>query len=445
GACPFGFAGMLMDATTGLYYDNARWYSAPQGRFLTPDPSGAAGGLNLEAYCGNDPVNLNDLTGLGGSPVSCLECHSSESIQTTDQSPHLPLSATGGSTGGEVIAWLRGQPLTSGPPGGQWTGVDATGPWRWQPGLGRVYSLVVCHGHDGDGPIGGLSLTDHYFGGLWVQSGSNGDIARNYSAGMVSFPAMLGQGLVNVISSPFGEGTMRDRIENGPFGNIFENDAAIEKTIGTPAQHTSTLVGAGQAGGMQLMIAGIGCVLPEPVVGPVAVPAGAAFDTVGESLGFATGGNNISLSLADGGTGATNVAESGSLALRAAVDQPTGGNGIVLRDGAGATAAEIQASTEGPTAGNRVGQASVRRQLISEQLAANNGKLECWRCGISGKNPADFHLGHRNVPTSLGGNLEPVNVAPECASCNLSAGNRGAPSLNMSGAERGSPGAPYGR
>jgi RHS repeat-associated protein len=63
GACPFGFAGMLMGPTTGLYYDNARWYSAPQGRFLTPDPSGAAGGLNLEAYCGNDPVNRVDPTG----------------------------------------------------------------------------------------------------------------------------------------------------------------------------------------------------------------------------------------------------------------------------------------------------------------------------------------------------------------------------------------------
>ena len=27
-ACPFGFAGMFQDATTGLYYAQARWYSA---------------------------------------------------------------------------------------------------------------------------------------------------------------------------------------------------------------------------------------------------------------------------------------------------------------------------------------------------------------------------------------------------------------------------------
>ena len=64
GACPFGFAGMLQDATTGLYYDNARWYSAPQGRFLTRDPAGESGGLNLYAYCGNDPVNQTDSSGL---------------------------------------------------------------------------------------------------------------------------------------------------------------------------------------------------------------------------------------------------------------------------------------------------------------------------------------------------------------------------------------------
>jgi RHS repeat-associated protein len=64
GACPFGFAGMFQDPTTGLYYAQARWYSAPQGRFLTRDPAGESGGLNLYAYCGNDPVNQADPTGL---------------------------------------------------------------------------------------------------------------------------------------------------------------------------------------------------------------------------------------------------------------------------------------------------------------------------------------------------------------------------------------------
>jgi hypothetical protein len=45
----------------------------------------------------------------------------------------------------------------------------------------------------------------------------------------------------------------------------------------------------------------------------------------------------------------------------------------------------------------------------------------------------------------MGGNLEPANVVLEGAACNLSANNRGGPSPGMSCAERGSPGAPYGR
>ncbi len=47
-----------------LLYLQQRYYDPDIGRFLTPDPIGFAGGLNLYAYCGNDPVNRVDPTGL---------------------------------------------------------------------------------------------------------------------------------------------------------------------------------------------------------------------------------------------------------------------------------------------------------------------------------------------------------------------------------------------
>jgi RHS repeat-associated protein len=47
-----------------MYYCRARFYLPEHGRFLSPDPIGQAGGLNLYAYCGNDPVNGSDPIGL---------------------------------------------------------------------------------------------------------------------------------------------------------------------------------------------------------------------------------------------------------------------------------------------------------------------------------------------------------------------------------------------
>ena len=47
----------------GLLYLQQRYYDPDVGRFLTPDPIGFAGGLNLYAYCGNDPVNRVDPSG----------------------------------------------------------------------------------------------------------------------------------------------------------------------------------------------------------------------------------------------------------------------------------------------------------------------------------------------------------------------------------------------
>ena len=116
----------------------------------------------------------------------------------------------------------------------------------------------------------------------------------------------------------------------------------------------------------------------------------------------------------------------------------------MLRDAQGATAGEVAASTGGPTGGSRAGQQTVRQQLIDEADQAG-GVYKCWRCGQTSENPSNMHLGHRNVPTSRGGNLQPPNVCLEGAACNLSAGNRGGPRPGMSCAERGSCGAPYGR
>ena len=86
---PFGFAGGLYDAVTGLVRFGARDYDAEVGRWTAKDPILFDGGQgNLYVYAGNDLLNLLDITGLAPCPLGsnpdgtntcediCLEQHS---------------------------------------------------------------------------------------------------------------------------------------------------------------------------------------------------------------------------------------------------------------------------------------------------------------------------------------------------------------------------------
>jgi len=66
----FRFAGQYYDSETGLHYNYHRYYNPKTGRYLTPDPIGLAGGINLFVYSENNPINLVDPWGLrAGSAV----------------------------------------------------------------------------------------------------------------------------------------------------------------------------------------------------------------------------------------------------------------------------------------------------------------------------------------------------------------------------------------
>ncbi len=59
-----GFSGASAPTGGGFVYLRNRWYDPSTGRFLTQDPIGLAGGVNLHAYAGNNPINFSDPFGL---------------------------------------------------------------------------------------------------------------------------------------------------------------------------------------------------------------------------------------------------------------------------------------------------------------------------------------------------------------------------------------------
>jgi RHS repeat-associated protein len=61
--------GQIADPETGLHYNDRRYYDPDTGRYLTRDPIGFEGGINLVTYAGASPSRFTDPT---GEFVQCL-------------------------------------------------------------------------------------------------------------------------------------------------------------------------------------------------------------------------------------------------------------------------------------------------------------------------------------------------------------------------------------
>jgi len=58
------FPGQYFDAETGLHYNRFRYYDPGIGRYISADPIGQAGGINLYPYAALNPTNEIDPLGL---------------------------------------------------------------------------------------------------------------------------------------------------------------------------------------------------------------------------------------------------------------------------------------------------------------------------------------------------------------------------------------------
>jgi RHS repeat-associated protein len=66
------YKGATLDPDVPLSLMGARYYDPDVGRFISEDPIGLKGGINLYAFAGNDPVNGYDPSGMGTICVGCI-------------------------------------------------------------------------------------------------------------------------------------------------------------------------------------------------------------------------------------------------------------------------------------------------------------------------------------------------------------------------------------
>ena len=122
-ATPFawkGQSGQYTDSETSLVYCNARYYSPAIGRFLSRDPIAFAGGINVYGYCGGDPVNYADPSGLSGESLLLGAEAATEVV-----APYAAQTATATATVGETAAATLG---TTAATAGTSAGLAATVP-----------------------------------------------------------------------------------------------------------------------------------------------------------------------------------------------------------------------------------------------------------------------------------------------------------------------------
>ena len=99
------FPGQYYDQETGLHYNYHRYYDPDTGRYLTPDPIGLAGGINLFVYAENNPINMIDPFGLYDMYSSYSQFHG----YNINHHPKLNITAAQQKSAFEIVKFLTDQ------------------------------------------------------------------------------------------------------------------------------------------------------------------------------------------------------------------------------------------------------------------------------------------------------------------------------------------------
>jgi RHS repeat-associated protein len=201
GAQPFRFSTKYHDEETGLLYYGYRYYNPRWGRWLSKDPIGERGGVNLYGMVGNDPLNYVDCLGLERRACPCdtkavnqkAREFTDKAVQMTkDDEKNLPKNAikppsTGREFGGRICCNKKtGDVSGTGPIPGTWK--TLAGP-IWVGEEVDPKKAPACTTLGSDWEDAGFYHT-HPSGSTGF-SGSGGDVTWMWSNG--GYPNFLGR------------------------------------------------------------------------------------------------------------------------------------------------------------------------------------------------------------------------------------------------------------
>jgi RHS repeat-associated protein len=147
----FQYTGREYDPDTKLYYYRARWYDPEARRFISEDPIGLNGGINLYGYVGNNPLNRIDPWGL-------------QDILIIDKTAPVDSGIPGTSYGAQIYVKLDDNTIFGPYRGSSYPNTGQRVNGKVVPYSGNmldegVYTYNNLYGHDG-GQQKGLNFVD---------------------------------------------------------------------------------------------------------------------------------------------------------------------------------------------------------------------------------------------------------------------------------------------
>jgi RHS repeat-associated protein len=102
----YTYTGREVDSSTGLGYYRSRWYDPVQSRFLTEDPIGISGGLNLYRYVEDNPIASTDPLGRQAARAARAPAPAPEPAPPS--APPAPVAPLAGAGAGAAAAEAAG-------------------------------------------------------------------------------------------------------------------------------------------------------------------------------------------------------------------------------------------------------------------------------------------------------------------------------------------------